>query len=129
MFVESCVFCRIVRGQAPATILHRDEQLVAFRDIHPAAPTHILIVPLRHISSLNDVMPTDEPLLGHMIRVAQELAVREKVDGSGYRIVVNTGPKPARASHTCTCTCWPAGVCSGRRARGCPSRWSWKCLW
>jgi histidine triad (HIT) family protein len=84
------VFCRIVRGQAPAAIVHRDEQLVAFRDIHPAAPTHILIVPLRH-ASLNDVTPTDEPLLGHLIRVAHEVAVRENVDGSGYRIVVNTG--------------------------------------
>ena len=90
-FVESCVFCRIGRGQAPAAIVHRDEQLVAFRDIQPAAPTDILIVPLRHMASLNELMPADEPLLGHMIRVAHEIAVRENVDGSGYRIVANTG--------------------------------------
>lgn len=97
MFVESCVFCRIVRGQAGATILHRDEQVVAFRDIHPAAPTHILIVPTRHISSLNELGGPDEPLLGHMLVVAHELAVQEKVDGSGYRIVINTGPEAGQS--------------------------------
>lgn len=93
MFVESCVFCRIVRGQARATILHRDEQVVAFRDIHPAAPTHILIVPTMHISSLNELGGPDAPMLGHMLGAAHELAVQEKVDGSGYRIVINTGPE------------------------------------
>ena len=97
MFVESCVFCRIVRGQARATILHRDEQVVAFRDIHPAAPTHVLIVPTRHISSLNDLGDPDESLLGPMIRIAHELAVRERVDGSGYRIVINTGPEAGQS--------------------------------
>ena len=96
-YVESCVFCQIVRGQARATILHQDEQVVAFRDIHPAAPTHILVIPARHISSLNDLGGSDEPLLGMMIRTAHELAVREKVDGSGYRIVMNTGPEAGQS--------------------------------
>jgi histidine triad (HIT) family protein len=97
MFLESCVFCRIVRGQATATIVYRDELVVAFRDIHQAAPTHILIVPIGHISSLNDLGQPDEPLLGHMIRMAHELAVRENVDGSGYRIVINTGPEAGQS--------------------------------
>ena len=84
-------------GQAPAAIVHRDEQLVAFRDIQPAAPTHILIVPVRHIASLNELAPTDESLLGHMILVAQALAVSENVDGRGYRIVVNTGSEAGQS--------------------------------
>ena len=91
------MFCRIVAGQAGATILYRDERVVAFRDIHPVAPTHILIVPSGHISSLNDLGGPDEPLLGHMLGVAHELAVREKVDGSGYRIVINTGPEAGQS--------------------------------
>jgi len=91
LLVETCVFCRIVAGVAHATILHRDDRVVAFRDIHPVAPTHILIVPAKHISSLNDLGPQDEPLLGDMLRLARTLAEREKVDSRGYRLVINTG--------------------------------------
>ena len=92
MFDESCVFCRVVGGKAQAAMLHRDEHVVAFRDIRPMAPIHILVVPTGHLASLNEVTEADEPLLAHMLRVARELAVREHVDAKGYRIVINTGP-------------------------------------
>ncbi len=92
MSVASCIFCRIVEGRADAEVVHRDHRLAAFRDTHPVAPTHILVVPVRHVSSLNELTTLDESLLGAMIQVAHELAVREKVDGLGYRLVINTGP-------------------------------------
>ena len=92
MSTESCIFCQIVAGTTRADVLHRDELVVAFRDIHQAAPTHILIVPARHIKSLMDLRTEDDTLLGRMFAVAQELAVQEKMDTRGYRVVVNTGP-------------------------------------
>jgi histidine triad (HIT) family protein len=86
-----CVFCRIVAGNSPATILLRDEQVTAFRDLHPVAPTHILIVPNKHIESVNALELADEALVGHIFTVARMLAEREGIDTSGYRIINNTG--------------------------------------
>jgi len=91
MIAEPCVFCRVVRGSAQAEILHRDEHVVAFRDIHPAAPTHILIVPVRHVGSLAELEKSDEALVGKMFTVARGLARRECVESSGYRVVINSG--------------------------------------
>ena len=87
----ACIFCKIISGEAPATILHRDELVTAFRDIHPIARTHILIVSNRHIPSVNDLEPVDETLVGHMVLVAKELALREGVAEDGYRLMINTG--------------------------------------
>ena len=70
----SCIFCKILSGEAPASIIYRDEQVTAFRDIHPIAHTHILIIPNRHIDSVNALEPVDEALVGHMVLVAKELA-------------------------------------------------------
>jgi histidine triad (HIT) family protein len=86
-----CVFCKIVAGNSPATILYRDEQVTAFRDLHPVAPTHILIVPNMHIESVNTLGVEDEALVGHIFSVARMLAEREGIDSSGYRIINNTG--------------------------------------
>jgi histidine triad (HIT) family protein len=86
-----CVFCKIVAGNFPATILYRDEQVTAFRDLHPVAPTHILIVPNKHIESVNQMEPFDEALVGHIFSVARMLAEREGIDSSGFRIINNTG--------------------------------------
>ncbi len=83
------VFEKIIRGELPADIVYRDEQVTAFRDIRPAAPTHILIVPNRPIPTVNDVRPEDEPLLGHMIYVAKLLAEQEGIAQAGYRLIVN----------------------------------------
>lgn len=88
---EGCPFCRIVRGEGQAEVLYRDEEIVAFRDVHPVAPIHVLIIPQRHVDSL-DVVGDDSPgLLDHMGRVARLLAAREGVSSSGYRLVINTG--------------------------------------
>jgi histidine triad (HIT) family protein len=88
---NSCVFCRIVAGEANATIVFRDEQATAFRDIHPVAPTHILIVPNKHIESVGALEPEDEPLVGHLFTVARKLAEEEGIAQGGYRLITNTG--------------------------------------
>jgi histidine triad (HIT) family protein len=87
----SCPFCKILSGEAPATILYRDDQVTAFRDIHPIAHTHILIIPNRHIASVNELEAGDSSLIGHMVMVAKDLAVREGVSENGYRLMINTG--------------------------------------
>ncbi|NCP85958.1 MAG: histidine triad nucleotide-binding protein [Anaerolineae bacterium CG_4_9_14_3_um_filter_57_17] len=88
---QNCIFCKIVAGEMPTTLLYQDEQVTAFRDIHPVAPTHILIIPNRHIASTNEAAPEDEALLGHLIGVARLLAERENIAANGYRLVINTG--------------------------------------
>jgi histidine triad (HIT) family protein len=87
----SCIFCKILSGESPAKIIYRDDQVTAFRDIHPIARTHILIIPNRHIDSVNELEDTDEVLVGHMVMVAKDLAVREGVAQNGYRLMINTG--------------------------------------
>ncbi|OGO76396.1 MAG: histidine triad nucleotide-binding protein [Chloroflexi bacterium RIFOXYC12_FULL_59_14] len=87
----NCIFCKIVDGTAKAEIVFRDEQATAFRDIHPAAPTHILVVPNKHIESVNDIAPEDEPVLGHLYLVAKQIAKQEGIAADGYRLIVNTG--------------------------------------
>jgi histidine triad (HIT) family protein len=89
--MEPCIFCRIIAGEAPAEILYADEQAVAFRDIHPVAPTHILIVPIQHIASVNDLEPRDEATVGHLYTVARTLAHEQGIAEGGYRLIVNTG--------------------------------------
>jgi histidine triad (HIT) family protein len=86
-----CIFCKIIEGEAPGTILYRDEQVTAFRDAHPAAPVHILIVPNRHIGSINELAPEDEPLIGRLFSVAKQLAGEAGIQEGGYRLIVNTG--------------------------------------
>jgi len=89
---ESCLFCKIVSGEIPGTIVHRDDLATAFRDINPVAPTHVLIVPNRHIDSINALESGDEPLMGHLFTVAGQLAKSEGIDQTGYRLISNTGP-------------------------------------
>lgn len=88
---DSCIFCKIVSNEVNAKIVYRDEQVTAFRDIHPVAPTHILIVPNRHIDSVSTMEPEDEQLMGHIFTVARRLATDEAIAEGGYRMVTNTG--------------------------------------
>jgi histidine triad (HIT) family protein len=88
---DACIFCKIVSDEARAAIVYRDEQVTAFRDIHPVAPTHILIVPNKHIESVNVLESADEQLVGHLFTVAAQLAKEEGIDKGGYRLIVNTG--------------------------------------
>ena len=85
----STIFSKIVAGEHPADIVYRDDRVTAFRDIHPAAPTHILIVPNREIPTVNDLADEDEALAGHMLLVARDLAKKEGIAESGYRLIVN----------------------------------------
>ena len=78
-------------------IVHRDDHLVAFRDIHPVAPIHILIIPTRHISSLNEIGPDEQALLGELVHLAHWLAEKEEVAGRGYRLVINTGTEAGQS--------------------------------
>jgi len=89
---DACLFCKIVSGEIQGAIVFRDDQATAFRDINPAGPTHILIVPNRHIASLNALEEQDEQLMGHLFRVAGQLAKSEGIDQTGYRVITNTGP-------------------------------------
>ncbi|MBM4363962.1 MAG: histidine triad nucleotide-binding protein [Deltaproteobacteria bacterium] len=86
--MTSCLFCRIAAGTLPARIVHEDDRSVAFADINPKAPVHVLVIPRDHVATLNE--PADEALLGHLIAVAVRVARDAGVDGSGYRLVVNT---------------------------------------
>lgn len=86
-----CLFCRIVAGTLPATKVHEDDLVVAFRDIAPRAPTHILVIPRDHIASAVDLTAEHGPLLGRLFATAAELARSEGIAGDGYRLVSNVG--------------------------------------
>lgn len=86
------LFERIAAGEIPADIVHRDDQVVAFRDINPQAPVHILIVPLRHISRVGAADEGDADLLGKLLLAAAKIADAEGVASTGYRLVINNGP-------------------------------------
>ncbi len=88
--MADCIFCKIVKGEIPSTSVYRDEHAYAFRDIQPAAPTHILIVPQRHIDSVNALSAEDEGTIGHLFMVAKQIAAQEGLSERGYRLVINT---------------------------------------
>jgi len=86
---EPCIFCRIARGEIPAKMVANTKELAAFRDLNPQAPVHVLVVPKKHIASLDDA--TDSDLLGRMMSLAAAIARQEGIAKSGYRTVINTG--------------------------------------
>ncbi|MGH7482718.1 MAG: histidine triad nucleotide-binding protein [Longimicrobiales bacterium] len=88
---EECLFCRIVRGEIPGEIVLDEEDVVAFRDVRPAAPTHVLVVPRSHIPSISVLDEADEPVIGALFGAARRIAEAEGVAGSGYRMVINAG--------------------------------------
>ena len=87
--MEGCLFCGIIEGKIPAAKVHEDELVVAIEDIAPVAPTHLLIIPRKHFVNTLDMEKDDGPLIGHIFRVAADLARRRGVDGEGFRIVNN----------------------------------------
>jgi len=88
--MAGCLFCRIISREIQATIVYEDEQLVAFNDINPQAPTHVLLVPRRHIESLNDLTRDDDQLVGELVRRAAAIAKQRGISASGFRTVFNT---------------------------------------
>ena len=89
---SDCLFCKIIAGAIPAKVVYKDDRLTAIRDINPMAPTHILVMPNRHIGSVSDAEPGDADLLGSLMLQAARLAQEEQLERGGYRLVFNTGP-------------------------------------
>jgi histidine triad (HIT) family protein len=88
---SDCLFCRIILGEIPCTKVYEDDGVLAFRDIQPAAPVHVLIVPKRHISSLDAISSTDADVAGRLMLAAAEIARQEEIAESGYRVITNVG--------------------------------------
>ena len=97
--MDSCLFCKIASGKLSAKILYQDEQVTAFRDIHPVAPSHILIIPNKHIASINALEESDERIVGHMFIVAKQIAQQENIAVGGYRSIINTGSDSGQTVH------------------------------
>jgi len=87
--MADCLFCKMVNGEIKPDVVYEDEQLLAFRDVNPQAPVHILLIPKRHISTLNDLSESDDALLGSMLRVAAQIADSEGIAEQGYRTLIN----------------------------------------
>ncbi len=92
-----CIFCQIIAGRIPSDLIYRDDYVVCFRDIHPLAPTHILIVPKKHINSLVTMSEADLTLIGAMVKAANLLARKENIAERGYRLVINCGKEGTQA--------------------------------
>lgn len=90
--MEDCIFCKIVRGELPSTRVYEDDQVLAFRDIQPQAPVHVLVIPKKHLSNLMEVGESDAGLLPRIVAAAQAVARQEGVAESGFRFITNTGP-------------------------------------
>jgi len=89
--MDTCIFCRIVAGSSPARIVFEDDEIVAFEDVHPQAPVHLLVVPRKHLVSLKDATADEVSLLGRLFLVANQLAREKGLETRGYRTVINTG--------------------------------------
>ena len=89
---DSCIFCKIVSGDMEAAVVYQDDRVIAFEDIRPQAPHHVLIIPREHIDSLNDISKGDEPLVGHLVRIAAHVADQRGIADSGFRVIINSGP-------------------------------------
>ncbi len=87
-----CLFCKVAREEIPAKIIFRDDKVVAFDDIYPQAPHHKLIIPLKHIATLNELQAKDNELIGHMVQIAKKLAKDLNIAEDGYRLVLNCNP-------------------------------------
>jgi histidine triad (HIT) family protein len=90
MVIHGCIFCQVAAHEKTAKILYEDEHCIAFQDIHPKAPVHLLVIPRKHITSLNDNLDDDKTLLGHLMTVVGRMAKEQGIDGTGYRAVINT---------------------------------------
>jgi len=89
--MSDCIFCKIISGEIPSEKVHEDEVVVAFRDINPQAPTHIVIIPRKHVPSLDDLVAQDDSVMGHLVRMSAQIARSEDIAEGGYRLVGNCG--------------------------------------
>ena len=93
----SCLFCKIIDGDIPSDKVYEDDDVLAFRDINPCAPTHVLVIPKKHISTMNDATAEDQQVLGKMMLVAKDIAAQEGIDENGYRLALNTNGEGGQA--------------------------------
>ena len=89
--MNDCIFCKIVNKEIPATIVYEDDEILAFRDINPVAPVHILVIPKKHISYLTELELDDEFLIGKIYTTINKIAKKEEIDEKGFRVIVNCG--------------------------------------
>ena len=89
--MKDCIFCKIIAGEIPCEKIYEDDMVLSFKDINPGAPVHFLIIPKKHIESLNDISEDDSKIIAHIFIVAKKLVAKFKVDKNGYRIVSNCG--------------------------------------
>ncbi len=89
--MEDCIFCKIINKEVPSTIVYEDEDVIAFKDIHPVTPVHILVIPKKHISSLVDLKEEDEAVIGKIYSVINKIAKQEGILNKGFRVIVNCG--------------------------------------
>ena len=97
--MEDCIFCKVVKREIPSQIVYEDDDVLAFKDINPGAPVHVVAVPKKHISGVMDIMVEDEQLVGHIILVLRDIAVKTGISDSGFRIVVNSGADAGQSVH------------------------------
>ena len=90
--MASCIFCGIASGEIQSKIAHSDSMMVAFHDANPQAPRHILLIPRKHVSSLRELSADDEAVIGHIVRIAAQLAEEQGIADGGFRLVANSGP-------------------------------------
>ena len=89
--MEDCIFCKIIKREIPSSIVYEDSDIIAFRDVNPQAPIHILVIPKKHINSLIDLKEEDELLVGKIYTVINKIAKKENIDKDGFRVIVNCG--------------------------------------
>lgn len=94
---DDCLFCKILAGEIPADIVHESETAVAFRDINPQAPTHVLIIPRKHIATINDITESDHGIIGSLYEVAAKIAAKEGHADDGYRVVMNCNERAGQS--------------------------------
>lgn len=95
--MEDCVFCQIAKGELPADVVYEDDISVAFKDINPQAPVHVLVIPKKHIRSMLDVTKEDVALIGNLFRIANKIAEEKDISNSGFRLVINTGSQSGQS--------------------------------
>ena len=89
--MSDCIFCKIIKGQLPAKIVYQDKNIIAFHDIHPKAPVHVLVIPRKHIKSLQEIEETDKNLMGELLLAVKKVAAKLKIKDSGFKLVINNG--------------------------------------
>lgn len=90
--MDDCIFCKIIKGEIPSEKVYEDDEILAFKDIHPATPIHVLIIPKKHITNLMEVTTQDSQLMGKIVEAMQKIAKQLGIDESGFRMISNCGP-------------------------------------